>query len=216
MISIRPYTASDKDAVKEIATSTAFFGDPVNAFMDDGNLFWDAFFDYFFEYEAETCWVAETGGAVIGFLAGAANYANQMKITRQVIAPQVVRGIFRGGYRIRHKTMAYVWLLLWQGMLKPIPQIDYAQYPANLHINVLSQTRGQGAGKALLDAYRRQMESRGIQGIHLHTTSYNIAACHLYERMGYRLLCAWPSLVWPKFLGRKIENRCYGIVLHPN
>ena len=42
-VKIKPYQQSDRDDVFCIAADTAFFGEPVEAFLDDRRLFCDAF-----------------------------------------------------------------------------------------------------------------------------------------------------------------------------
>lgn len=40
---IRPYYPNDRDALFRIAGDTAFFGNPIEAYMEDRRLFLDAF-----------------------------------------------------------------------------------------------------------------------------------------------------------------------------
>jgi len=56
---IRYYQPFDQIAVFEISADAAFFGRPVEAFLDDRVLYKDAFTRYYIEYETEYVWVVE-------------------------------------------------------------------------------------------------------------------------------------------------------------
>ncbi len=91
------------------------------------------------------------------------------------------------------------------------PAADLARYPAHLHINLDARWRGLGAGRRLLDAYLAQLLDLGVPGVHLHTTSLNLAAIALYTRMGFRLLDARPTRLWEHVVAGQVENRTYGL-----
>ena len=58
---VRPYRQGDRDAVHRIAADTAFFGEPVEAFLDDRRLFCDAFCSYYTDLEPELASIVEVG-----------------------------------------------------------------------------------------------------------------------------------------------------------
>jgi len=68
--SIRLYQAGDRPALRQIAADTAFFGQPIEALMEDRRLFLDSFYRYYTDVEPEHAWVACAGGQVAGFLTG--------------------------------------------------------------------------------------------------------------------------------------------------
>jgi hypothetical protein len=45
----------------------------------------------------------------------------------------------------------------------------------------------------------------------LQTTSQNLAACHLYELFGMKLLSSKPLTLWTHLLDASLESRCYGM-----
>jgi hypothetical protein len=55
---IRPYQPKDRESVFRIAADTAFFGAPIEAYMEDRNVFLDAFYAYYIDLEPEHAWVA--------------------------------------------------------------------------------------------------------------------------------------------------------------
>ena len=86
-------------------------------------------------------------------------------------------------------------------------------YPAHLHINLSEASRGLGLGKALMAAYLDQLRQNHIRGVHLFTTSLNIAAIGLYKRFGFELLDARPTKMWVDFIEQPVENQAYGLRL---
>jgi hypothetical protein len=69
-LDVRPYQQEDRETVLQIAADTAFFGEPVEHYMDDRRLFCDAFYGYYTDVEPEHGWVATANGVVAGFLMG--------------------------------------------------------------------------------------------------------------------------------------------------
>jgi GNAT superfamily N-acetyltransferase len=208
---IRKYVIGDRNAVKAIAGDTAFFGEPVEALMDDRELFFDAFYAFFFDHETTTCWVAEHNGTVVGFLAGSVDANRQQKWSMFHIYPQIAKGIILRKYHVGWKTFKYVVGLVGQALRGELPLTDTKLFPAHLHINVASTSRGLGIGRQLLEAYHQQLRTLGVIGVHLHTTDQNISACILYEKMGYQLQDKKQTKNWIQLLGKIVENRCYAM-----
>ncbi len=67
---IRPYKPADRQAVFRIGGDTAFFGAPIEAYMEDRTAFLDAFYAYYTDLEPEHTWVAAANEEVVGFLTG--------------------------------------------------------------------------------------------------------------------------------------------------
>lgn len=209
---IRHYEPRNRQAVWRLAADTAFFGDPVEAFLDDRALFCDAFVAYYTDWEPEHIWVAEGSRAVVGYLTGCVDSRRRGHILRAHILPRVLWGLIRGRYRIGHKTLHFGWrgVLAWVQRAGPHAALD--RFPAYLHINVAAGVRGQGVGRALIEAMLAHFWGLGVPGVHVHTTSHNQAACHLYAKVGFRLLAAAPTSLWRGLVGGPIESRIYGIV----
>jgi len=53
-----------------------------------------------------------------------------------------------------------------------------------LHINVDKKWRGNGIGIRLMKVYLDQLTYLKVSGVHLGTSSENLAACQLYEKLG--------------------------------
>jgi ribosomal protein S18 acetylase RimI-like enzyme len=94
--------------------------------------------------------------------------------------------------------------------------VDLREYPAHLHINMQAGSRGLGVGRRLMETYLEQLRQQSVNGVHLETTNMNVAACHLYEKIGFRLLGAHINRYWSKRLRQRVENRRYGYRLLGN
>ncbi|PWB51528.1 MAG: hypothetical protein C3F13_13915 [Anaerolineales bacterium] len=212
-IKIRPYQASDQQAVYQIAADTAFFGEPVEAFMDDRRLFCDLFISYYLTANAQYCWVVEDGAQIVGYLLGSTENPIRSRRWQQHILYQVLPGVLKGHYHIGMRTIRYASGMLASYLRGEEPPVDKAAYPAHLHVNVRENQRGKGIGAKLITTYLLQLADQGLQGVYLHTTNHNQAACHLYEKLGFQVLSQRPNGYWSHWFGFPVDNRSYGIKL---
>lgn len=209
----RHYQPSDQPTVFEISADTAFFGEPVEAFLEDRKLYTDAFARYYTEQEALFVWVAEDEPGLIGFLFGCINTSAQSKRWRKYIITKVLVNALIGKYKLGQRTSSFASGMMVVGLRGENPRVDLKEYPAHLQIDVKQGYRGMGVGKGLIEAYLQQLEQLGIRGVHLDTTSHNQAACHLYEKVGFQLLESCPNRYWSRMLGHAVDNRSYGLKL---
>ena len=61
-----------------------------------------------------------------------------------------------------------------------------ATYPAHLHIDLMSQVRGLGLGRALIDQLLTELRDRGVPGVHLGVDIANHNGIGFYEHLGFR------------------------------
>jgi|YNPBryantNP2012_1023418.scaffolds.fasta_scaffold02061_4 ribosomal protein S18 acetylase RimI-like enzyme len=207
---IRPYTPQDQEAVWTLVADTAFFGDPVEAFLEDRALYCALFAAYYTDYEPERLWVAETNGVVFGYVMGCGDSHRRLQIFLTRILPGVVGGVLRHRYTIGRKALTYASHALQEVFAGRHLTAITAQFPGHLHIGVAASARGQGIGRALLETSLRQFWTTGVRGVHLVTTDRNQVACHLYESVGFRLLNAYPTRLWNGFV-KGVQTRVYGI-----
>lgn len=210
---IRPYQAADRQAVFRIGGDTAFFGAPIEVYMEDRNAFLDAFYAYYTDLEPEHSWVASANGEVVGFLTGCVDTRVHDRKIFRVIIPRVTDKLMRGKYHFGKLSFRYYRGLLGGLLSGEFTHVDLDLYPAHLHINVEAAWRGYRLGQRLMESYLGQLRGLGISGVYLDTTSLNEAACRLYEKMGFRLLEARPDRFWAKWFGHPVDNLCYGLKL---
>jgi GNAT superfamily N-acetyltransferase len=211
-VTIRPFELHDRESVLRLAADTAFFGEPVEAYLDDRRLFCDGLYRYYTDLEPQHGWVACASGAVVGFLMGCVDTAAQRRLWMQKIFPILAAGVLRGRYEIGMRTWRHL-LALARAALYASPRVDLKRYPAHLHLNVHADWRGQGIGRQLLEAYLNQLHDLAIPGVHLNTTTLNSAANRLYEQVGFRLLQTRPAHQWSQLVPGQIFNVSYGLEL---
>ena len=212
-IYIRHYEKSDETAVCAISADTAFFGEPVEAFLDDRKLYSDAFARYYLIFEAPYAWVAEASDGVVGFLLGCENTAGQQERWRSYIQRYVLRKALLNKYKLGRRTANYARGMLNSTLRRERIEVDLEQFPAHLQIDVRQDHRGKGIGKRLIGAYLDQLHYMHVTGVHLDTTSHNIVACYLYEKLGFQLLGSRINRYWSRWFGYQIDDRVYGMSL---
>ncbi len=81
----------------------------------------------------------------------------------------------------------------------PLPNKEIIhQYPGHLHINLLEEFQGKGAGGQLLTTFENHLVSHGVKAYHLHTTDQNYKAVPFYFKYSLRLLnIDKNSITWP-------------------
>ena len=212
--SIRKYAPSDRNRIFEIGADTAFFGDPIEAYLEDRFIFLDAFYAYYTDLEPSGSWVACSGEKVVGFLTGCLNTKRYQQDLLLVIAPKVLKKLFLGKYKIGKRSLSYFLGLSHELFPANKYKINYFTYPAHFHINVGKKSRGNGLGSELIACFLSQLENARVPGVYLLTTSENKIACKLYEKMGFNLLWSKSDHFWTHFLGREVLGLCYGRIIN--
>jgi ribosomal protein S18 acetylase RimI-like enzyme len=60
-----------------------------------------------------------------------------------------------------------------------------ADYPAHLHIDLLSHVQATGVGRMLMNRLFEELRSRGVPGVHLGVDPRNERAIGFYEHLGF-------------------------------
>lgn len=213
MFEIRKFQPKDREALLQIGADTAFFGAPIENYMDDRRIFMDAFYAYYTDYEPEYAWVVCNEDQLGGFLTGSVNPERHRNMTSRRIFPAVLWNLICGKYKVGRKTWRYIHAVFGAWRRNEFASVDEEMYPAHLHINLLPAWRRQGMGRRLIEVYLNQLIEADVPGVHLQTTSLNIDACRLYEKVGFKLLDARLTQMYNHLLAQTVENRCYGLRL---
>ena len=109
---VRPFQPADRHSLLTIGSDTAFFGAPIERYLNDRHTFEDCFYTYYTDYEPHHAWIAmlsnsENQEQVAGFLTGCTDSQRQKQVMRQKILPGAVLKWLRGGYRTGSKTWRY-------------------------------------------------------------------------------------------------------------
>ncbi len=207
---VRRYRPADREAVHRIAGDTAFFGQPIETYLDDRQHFLDLFVAYYTDYAPGYVWVAEAEGQVVGYLTGCPDTLRQRRTLWRRLLPRVLLRLLCGRYRMARKTWRYIGRLVLAARRGEFPSADPTVYPAHLHINVSAGWRGRGLGERLMTAYLAQLRTEGVAGVHLETTTLNTAAVRLYRSQGFELLEARRTRLWEGLIAEPVKNLLFG------
>ncbi|MDN4479137.1 GNAT family N-acetyltransferase [Demequina sp. SYSU T00039] len=178
-MTIRPAAPTDHDAIARVCLLTgAQGGDATGRFGDDSSLS-DVYATPYLHGPGAFCLVWDVDGEARGYVLGAADTGAFQDWFVAEWWPHV-------GPRHVARTAADAWLL--PSAADPgrmlIPQL--ADYPAHLHIDLLPDQQGRGAGRALIDAACALLAERGVPGVHLVAERANRGAQAFYPRVGFR------------------------------
>src|SRR6185503_2482318 len=98
------YEKRDRAALFRLAADTAFFGAPVEKFLDDRRLFCDGMYAYYTDLEPEHAWVASTEGEVVGLLVACVDSSAHRRRWVARILPGIALGFLTGRYKLGART----------------------------------------------------------------------------------------------------------------
>ncbi len=183
-IIIRPYAASDRDSIRRICFDTGFMGEPAGFYWRDFPSFADIWTSYYTDKEPESTFVAVRDGRVVGYLTGCVDTARSTSPRDAIIHQMRARWLLRPG------TAGFFWRSIWDTLRQPsLPtgEVSDPRWPSHLHIDLLAEARGLGAGRRLMEAWLDRLREVGSPGCHLGTMAENTAGIAFFCRMGFEL-----------------------------
>jgi hypothetical protein len=205
---IRPFEEKDREAIRRICRDTGLRGKPTHLFFEDEEITPLLFVDYYLDYEPENCFVAEVGGRVVGYQVGSLDTRRQERIMRTRVYPRVILHLLRNlmGFRYRKKeTYRTLWWIISCSWREAVIKPPLDRYPAHAHWNIEEGYRGEGLGRRLGNAFRRNALARGVRGMHAIVREpegdESLSSFFCRER-GYRIADIRRSTVWEKATGR--------------
>jgi hypothetical protein len=184
-ITIRPYRASDRDAVRHLCCETGFLGKPIDPVFADRGLFADFLTGYYTDWEPESSFVLELDGDVKGYLLGSRRpFFNQCYSVYQNMCL-----FFRCMWRYRRYNAAsrrFVHWVLTQGW-REVPAAP-ARTP-HFHINLLPEARNVASTRALMDGYLQYLHERGEKQVYGQMVTFESRrGAKMFERYGFRVI----------------------------
>ncbi|MBI4706602.1 MAG: GNAT family N-acetyltransferase [Candidatus Omnitrophica bacterium] len=173
---IRHYQKPDRDSVRKISWDTAFMGEPAGIFFEGQDVLADFLTRYFTDYEPESCFVAESGGKVVGYLIGAKDTRVLAKKFLFGIFPALLIYAFLKGVFFKKKNHIFFLNLLKSIFNGEFKMPDFSKdYPATLHINLAAGFRHSGIGSKLIQAYFDYLQAHNVKAVQLATMSEHSA-----------------------------------------
>ncbi|PKQ25342.1 MAG: GNAT family N-acetyltransferase [Actinobacteria bacterium HGW-Actinobacteria-4] len=196
-MSIRPATAADSAAIARICLLTGSSGtDATGKFCDDAAVS-DVYATPYLHGPGGFALVWELDGEPVGYILGTTDTHAFQEWFSSDWWP-------RKGAGRSIKTADDGWLI--PSAADPARMLNafVDDYPAHLHIDLLPEAQGQGAGRALIEAMMGELRERGVPGVHLETDIANEGANAFYPRVGFsELLRTEGGFIW----GRKVDQQ---------
>jgi len=208
-VHVRKVNPNDLQALGQIAYQTGFFGASAEGFFPSQNLFRDLWVEPYLEGAGCCGWIAESeAGKPLGYILGTCDLPSYQRWFVQHL-PQLLLRALRGNYSGLWPSLPYL-LRMARYPSHPAPT---QLYPAQLHINLLPESRGLGLGKTLLESYLECLRRENIPGVQLSTTRENTAAIGLYQKFGFGVYSEYSSPLWRPWLGRDATHVVMGLKL---
>ncbi|HUO04689.1 MAG TPA: hypothetical protein VMU16_05780 [Candidatus Binataceae bacterium] len=204
--------AAERARIRLISCETGIAGLPIERAWDAREVFADFWTIYYTDYEPESCFVAESGGQVVGYITGCMDTARFNRTMKSEIVPRILPKLLTTGAIVRPRNLGRM-LALWRcarrGELK---EPELSAYPAHLHINLLDGYRADGAGSRLMQSLLNHARARGVAGIHLGSISRRAFPffCHNgFQELSRRRFTLYDDILGPEtdlfFMGQRIQ-----------
>jgi ribosomal protein S18 acetylase RimI-like enzyme len=183
VLTIRPYRPSDRERVREIAYATGYMGESADWYWRDAVSFAEIWSAYYTDREPESSFVADDDGTAVGFLFGCLDSALAPSPRSAVVSQLLKRQLL-----LRPGTAGFFWRSIADALRSPqVPSGELLdpRWPSHLHINLLPEARGQGAGRGLMQAWLDRLRRLGSPGCHLGTLAENTRAIHFFQALGF-------------------------------
>jgi len=206
---IRPYRSQDREAVRAICLETAYGGDGEG--IHDPRLLVDLMTRAYTDFEAGSLWVADSGGRVLGYLAGCLDEQAFHRVQSRRVVPAAVSGALARGLLLRPA--------LWR-LASSFPGFVAAGglrgasneegYPGHLHVNLLAEARGRSVGKGLVEQFLEEARQSGVPGVKAVVYESNAGARRFFERLDFQPLSRSPAFKPPPKTGGREWKVVYG------
>ncbi len=195
-ILIRPFEPSDRQAVRDICCDGADQGKPIEGLFPDREVAADILTGYYTDHEPGSTFVAQRGGAVVGYVNGCFDNRHYGLVMFWIIVPcallkavvrktvfkkefwVLINGLARNGQR----------LLVWR-------QESFHSHEGHMHIGVVPAGRGHGVGARLVQTLLAAAQARGVDRITASVHGANVPARGFFEHLGFALAKSYPMVM---------------------
>ena len=185
-ISLRSYHPRDVPALYRICHATGLNGQDASGSVADPDIIGHSYVGPYLALEPEHCFVAMLGSDVVGYIVAAPDTTAFHHKCEERWFPILRARYPLAGVDDASATAAFI-RTLHRGH-PPSVRVDLAQYPASLHVDLLPQAQGQGAGRLLMMHLFAELRKTDVPGVHLYVGRSNEAAIGFYEHIGFECI----------------------------
>lgn len=184
MVQIRPYRASDLDAIYEVCLKTGASGQDASAIYRDPRILGHIYAGPYGVFEPEAALVVEDAAGVGGYILGTANtHAFEKRLEAEWWPALRPRYADPQGPREQWSEDARIAYLIHHPPRTPRRLSE--PYPAHLHIDLLPRFQGRGLGPELIRRWLGLMAAKGVARVHLGVGPANARAVQFYRKFGF-------------------------------
>jgi len=179
--SIRSYKSADTSAVYEICLKTGNSGQDATHLFSDPLVLGHIYVGPYMEFEPQSVFILEDDHGPCGYIMGVLDSKAFYQWMHNEWLPKIRINYKKptGNPDTWDETEKITDLLF-----KPVSQRLLPDYPAHLHIDLLSRAQGKGQGKLMMDRFTDYLRYNKILGLHLELSSNNKRAFNFYRKYG--------------------------------
>ena len=179
--SIRSYKSADTSAVYEICLKTGNSGQDATRLFSDPLVLGHIYVGPYMEFEPQSVFILEDDQGPCGYIMGVLDSQTYYQWMHSEWLPKIRVNYKKptGNPDTWDETAKITDLLF-----HPVSQRLLPDYPAHLHIDLLSRAQGKGQGKLLMDRFIDYLKYNKIPGLHLELSSNNDRAFNFYRKYG--------------------------------
>jgi len=179
--SIRSYKSADTSAVYEICLKTGNSGQDATHLFSDPLVLGHIYVGPYMEFEPQSVFILEDDQGLCGYIMGVLDSQTYYQWMHSEWLPKIRVNYKKptGNPDTWDETEKITDLLF-----HPVSQRLLPDYPAHLHIDLLSRAQGKGQGKLMMDRFIDYLRYNKIPGLHLDLSSRNDRAFNFYRKYG--------------------------------
>ncbi|MFC6325368.1 GNAT family N-acetyltransferase [Microbacterium koreense] len=179
---IRPFRPGDEPALADICLRTADAGGDATGVLDDDRIWADVFALPYVARHPDLAFVVEGDDErLLGYVVATDDtdafedwFAREWWPSRATAWPRPER-----------ETSRQDGVLIYAYGRRAGAEPYSLGHPAHLHIDLLPGAQGQGWGRRLIATLVEALRERGVEGLHLSTSTDNVGALAFYPRLGF-------------------------------
>jgi len=183
--SIRSYKSADTSAVYEICLKTGNSGQDATHLFSDPLVLGHIYVGPYMEFEPQSVFILEDDQGPCGYIMGVLDSQTYYQWMHSEWLPKIRVDYKKptGDPDTWNETEKITNLLFHPESQRLLPD-----FPAHLHIDLLSRAQGKGQGKLMMDRFIDYLRYNKIPGVHLELSSKNDRAFNFYRKYGMQEL----------------------------